>query len=128
MRNYESIGKSEWKDWPKEITRESVTNMVEKRHFSNSGHSSYLIEIMINNHGWTEKQIIDYVLNFKEIHLNALKNEWKNTIINAPIGMRDDLKYLKEIYSYYVCCCKSLNEKPEPFESLMSKIKGGEKR
>lgn len=123
VRDYESIGKTEWKDWIKEITKETVTNMVKKRNFSNSGHSSYLIDIMIKDHGWTEEQIVDYVLQFKEIHLNTLKNEWKNSIINAPKGFRDNLKYLKEIYSYYLCCCKNLSEKPELFESLMSKMK-----
>ena len=127
VRDYESIGKQEWKDWPKEIIRETITNMVKKRCFINSGHSSYLIDIMIKDHGWTEEQIVDYVLQFKETHLNTLKNEWKNSIINAPKGFRDNFKYLKEIYSYYLCCCKNLSEKPESFESLMSKMKGGKK-
>ena len=123
VRDYESIGKTEWKDWPKEITRETVKEMIKKRNFSNSGHGSYLIDIMIKEHKWTEEQIVDYVLKFRNVHLNTLKNEWKNTIINAPAGFKDNSKYLKEVYSYYICCCKNLNEAPESFENLISKMK-----
>ena len=95
MRDYESIGKSEWKNWQKEITRETVVEMIKKRNFVNSGHSSYLIDIMINVHGWTEEQIVDYVLKFRDAHLNTLKNEWINSIINAPEGFKNNIKYLK---------------------------------
>ena len=123
VRDYESIGKSEWKDWTKEITNETVAEMVKKRNFSNSGHSSYLIDKMINEHGWKEEQIVNYVLRFRETHLNTLKNGWKSSIVNAPIGMRDDLNYLKEVYSYYLCCCKNLNQTPESFENLISKMR-----
>lgn len=125
VRDYESIGKPEWKNWPKEITRETVTEMVNKRSFINSGHSSYLIEIMIKEYGWTEERIVDYVLKLKEKHLNTLKNEWRNSIVNPQIGFKENIKYLKEVYSYYLCCCKNLNENPESFESLISKIKAG---
>ena len=123
VRDYESIGKSEWKDWIKEISNQTVNDMVQNRRFINSGHSSYLIEIMIKEQGWTEAQIADYILQLRDKHLNTLKQNWKKSITNAPYGFKNDIKYLKEIYSHYVCCCKNLNENPEPFENLISKIK-----
>jgi len=121
VRDYESLERPEWIDHPKEISKETLTDMVHKRLLCNSGHGSLLIKVMISEHGWSEEKIVDYLLQFKEKHISSLRDQWKKEITNPAPCFKDDLDHLKEVFGHYVCCCNNLNEFPELFKVLKSR-------
>ena len=101
---------------------ERIKQIVNGEGRTNSGHSDYCLKMLINDYKEDINKVADFILKHRIQGIENMRETWKNELTNHIKWKwlhnleNYDMNYLRNVYEYYINCCKEINYSAHNFE------------